>query len=202
MDKIVKVEIPKPEIPKDWDFKVEDKNFDELVFGWRRLTTDVISHLWIFYNKLKNPGQRTDLPQNCVRLPSWENWLKSKGIAPNTPLNHFKRLGWIEGKPIVSLFTGNNEWYTPKEYIELVKKVMGKIDLDPASCDEAQKIIKAEEYYTKEDNGLEQSWFGNIWLNPPYSQPLVKYFTNAVVSKISDYNQIMIGQRDYTQKFI
>ena len=105
-------------------------------------------------------------------------------------------------RPHVSNNSGENEWYTPFNIIESARVVMGSIDLDPASSESANNIVKATKYYTKEDNGLEQSWFGNIWLNPPYSQPLVKYFTNAVVSKISDYNQIMIGQRDYTQKFI
>ena len=63
--------------------------------GWQ----DVIAGLWVFYNKLKAQGQRSDLTQNCVKLPTWFEWLKTKGIAPNTPLNHFKRLGWIEEKP-------------------------------------------------------------------------------------------------------
>jgi hypothetical protein len=55
----------------------------------------VISTLWIFYDKLNKPGQRVDLSQNCERLPTWTEWLETKGIALNTPLNHFKKLGWI-----------------------------------------------------------------------------------------------------------
>ena len=63
--------------------------------------------------------------------------------------------------------SGNNEWYTPGYIIEAAKKVLGTIDLDPASSDIANSIIKANIYYTIENDGLTKEWFGNIWLNPP-----------------------------------
>jgi hypothetical protein len=28
-------------------------------------------------------------------------------------------------------FTGNNQWFTPPEHIELARRVLGEIDLDP-----------------------------------------------------------------------
>jgi hypothetical protein len=69
----------------------------------------------------------------------------------------------------VTIFsTISMEYYTPSKYIELARKVLGKIDLDPASCEEAQKTVKAKTYYTKEDDGLSQEWRGNVWCNPPY----------------------------------
>lgn len=73
------------------------------------------------------------------------------------------------------------EWYTPPEYIEAARTVMGSIDLDPASCDEAQQQVKATKYYTKEINGLTQPWFGNVWLNPPYCMPEVHQFTEKSI---------------------
>jgi hypothetical protein len=48
--------------------------------GWRRFTIDVISTLWIFYDKLNKPGQRVDLSQNCERLPTWTEWLETNGF--------------------------------------------------------------------------------------------------------------------------
>src|SRR5258708_39058797 len=64
----------------------------------------------------------------------------------------------------------SNEWYTPAKYIEAAREVMGSIDLDPASSDLANETVKARHYYTKEDNGLEQMWFGRTWLNPPFGR--------------------------------
>lgn len=62
------------------------------------------------------------------------------------------------------------EWYTEPKYIEAARTVMGKIDLDPASCAVANKIVKATTYYTQEQNGLEHPWYGRVWLNPPYGR--------------------------------
>ena len=62
------------------------------------------------------------------------------------------------------------EWYTPPEFIEMARTVLKNIDLDPASNDLAQTWIKASTYYTAEEDGMIQPWFGRVWCNPPYGK--------------------------------
>ena len=80
-------------------------------------------------------------------------------------------------------FTAENEWYTPSEYIEAARSVMDGIDLDPASSDEANETIQAESYFTQDDDGLQQEWFGNVWLNPPYSRDLMPAFVQKLINE-------------------
>jgi len=79
--------------------------------------------------------------------------------------------------------TGENEWFTPLEYIAAAKLVMGAIDLDPATHPDAQAKIKARKYYTKREDGLRQQWAGRVWLNPPYSQPQIDDFVKKMVEQ-------------------
>ncbi len=74
------------------------------------------------------------------------------------------------------------EWYTPERYIEAARQVMGTIDLDPASSELANKMVKADTYFTKDDDpdGLSQDWFGTVWLNPPYGKGSGLFTTKLV----------------------
>lgn len=61
-----------------------------------------------------------------------------------------------------------NEWYTNPEIIEMVRKVLGSIDTDPASHPIPQRWIRARKFYTEQDSGLDHIWYGRVFLNPPY----------------------------------
>lgn len=63
-----------------------------------------------------------------------------------------------------------NEHYTRPDTVALVRAVLGDIDLDPASSAEANKVIRAREYFTSRTNGLDREWGGRVFLNPPGGQ--------------------------------
>jgi phage N-6-adenine-methyltransferase len=62
----------------------------------------------------------------------------------------------------------SNEWYTPAQYLDAARRVLGAFDLDPASNPTANRDVQAERYFSIEDDGLSREWRGRIWLNPPY----------------------------------
>jgi phage N-6-adenine-methyltransferase len=88
--------------------------------------------------------------------------------------------------PHVAYNNGNNQWYTPKEYIEAARAVMGDIDLDPASSEIANKVVNAKQIYTVEDDGLTKDWHGKVWLNPPYAGELISLFCNKIANHYKD----------------
>lgn len=79
--------------------------------------------------------------------------------------------------------SGNNEWYTPAKHIELARTVMGGIDTDPATSEIANRTVQAAQIFTAEVDGRDKVWQGRVWMNPPYAQPLISDFAEAVASK-------------------
>lgn len=111
------------------------------------------------YSKTKSTSHLTESDALAISRDTWGN----------------------SGGSVVDKYSGQDEWYTPSEYVEAVRNCLGFIDLDPASNEVANRVVKAATYYTAEDDGLSQDWFGNVFLNPPYKQPLVAQFTQRLV---------------------
>jgi len=84
---------------------------------------------------------------------------------------------------LARLNSGDAEWYTPKEWIDLERAVLGTIDVDPASCAQAQAVVHATTYYTRHDSGLDHYWLGTFHLNPPFGARLVQQFCGKAVEE-------------------
>lgn len=68
-----------------------------------------------------------------------------------------------------------DEWYTPFGIFSF----LGEFDLDPcAPIDPLWRTAKV--MYNKNDDGLSQEWHGRVWLNPPYSRPLIEQFVRKM----------------------
>jgi phage N-6-adenine-methyltransferase len=70
-----------------------------------------------------------------------------------------------------------DEWYTPKWIVD----ALGVFDLDP--CAPINRLWDtAKKHLTQQDDGLKADWGGSrIWLNPPYSRPLIERFVKKMV---------------------
>lgn len=75
-----------------------------------------------------------------------------------------------QGVPPALQSSESNEWYTPQQYLDAVRDVIGDIDVDPASNPEANEVVQASIYYTQETNGYDKQWHGTVFLNPPYGR--------------------------------
>lgn len=152
-------------------------------------------------NLMANPTMVGFLPQServvrpLTRLEpdqQREAWKQAVDTAPNGKITAAHVQATVDamrtparvGKPeSLHISDDSYEWFTPPEYIEAARTVMGRIDTDPASCPEANKIVQAETFYTADDDGLAYPWPGNVWLNPPYNMPWVERFIDKAIAE-------------------
>lgn len=107
-------------------------------------------------------------------IPSvWLEAVEDAGGPAEVTAKHVQKavnryLGKADPEAVFS--SDSEEWYTPRDYIESARKVLGGIDLDPASNPIANEWIGAAKYYSVVDDGLNQPWGGRVWCNPPYGK--------------------------------
>ncbi len=115
-----------------------------------------------------------------------EYWAAVAKIEHTTEMSMAGFLRYVsDGNLKANQNKGVIEWYTPEEYIEAARKAMGSIDLDPASSDIANKIVKAKTHHTAEDDGLGYVWHGNVFLNPPFKASLIAPFVAKLCEHVA-----------------
>lgn len=138
-------------------------------------------------------NRHTELPSNATRLmltpphvsvpvSARTSTAAESDIRFVPPQPESSYVAPLPSKPHVAHNSGNNEWYTPKEYIAAARIALGWIDLDPATSEIANRVVQADEFYTAADDGLAQEWRGKVWMNPPYASDLVGRFSEKLCS--------------------
>lgn len=90
------------------------------------------------------------------------------------------RIRRAQGRLAPLMSSASPEWYTPREIIERVVRVMGGIDLDPCSNSHEEPNVPATHHFTEEDDGLAQVWFGRVYMNPPYGRVIDQWAEKLV----------------------
>lgn len=115
------------------------------------------------------------------------------------------KLSYIARKPgKATTLRDSDSWFTPKLYIDLVKKVMGCIDLDPFSSKEANKLIEAKRYFDINFSAFENNWFDsesnpNVFMNPPYSRGLIEKSVDYFLFNKAHMNQAIVLVNNATE---
>jgi phage N-6-adenine-methyltransferase len=156
-------------------------NWDECVRPNHRPETNTAAH----YLSVAEAEAKWQIAQPTVSR--WRGWLRDTGAFLERIILGVHRKALLEVEPNrQSPNSGEEEWYTPAEYIAAAREVMGGIDLDPASSAEAQQGVQATQWFSREDDGLSLSWHGRVWLNPPYSYPAIEQFTAKLCTEFAD----------------
>lgn len=81
--------------------------------------------------------------------------------------------------------TNRDEWMTPEWLLNIARDSMGGgIEFDPCSTEIANRLVGANVYFTKEQDGLSQEWLphARVFMNPPYSRGVI----DAFVERLTD----------------
>lgn len=94
-------------------------------------------------------------------------------------------------------------WATPWPVIHYLESLFNvNFDLDVAAQDHT---AKAPSYFTKEDNALDQTWFGHVYMNPPFGigGKLQRQFMAKAIAELPNCRSItcLIPARTDTKLF-
>lgn len=89
-----------------------------------------------------------------------------------------------------AMFSSNtNEWATPQAFFDELNKEFD-FTLDPCATPQNAKCAR---YFTKEIDGLVQSWRGEVvFCNPPYGRDISKWVAKAYAETLSGGGQNLL----------
>lgn len=62
----------------------------------------------------------------------------------------------------------SDDWETPLWLYKEIAQSVGIEEYDTDPCTYAYNPLGCKHFYTKEQDGLKQKWYGNVFINPPF----------------------------------
>lgn len=79
-------------------------------------------------------------------------------------------------------------WATPQEFFDKLNEEF-QFTLDVAAIPEN---AKCKNFYTPDNDGLNQRWFGTVWCNPPYGRQIARWVEKAYKSFLEGATVVML----------
>lgn len=83
------------------------------------------------------------------------------------------------------LSTGKDDWETPEDFFREQERKYGTFDLDACATKYNSKCLS---YFSPEEDGLKQKWFGNVWCNPAYSKGQPNLWIRKAIAEVEAEN--------------
>ncbi len=106
-------------------------------------------------------------------------------------------LNTMDNHQLILQDSGNFEYYTPAPIIEAARRVMGGIDLDPASSEVANRTVKARRFFSLDNpDEWRDPWATKeaavrVWMNHPFNR---KWNAEWIAKLIAEYDTGHISQ--------
>jgi hypothetical protein len=136
---------------------------------------------WLPWLEQHCPGLSPRVAQGYMRIAAGWSKLESANTKRDSHLPIRDALKLLT-PPREAYNSGEHEWYSPPEYVDAARQVMGAIDLDPMSSSTANNVVQAETYFDAETDGLQQRWRGRLWANPPYTNKTMTAFVTKLIT--------------------
>lgn len=96
------------------------------------------------------------------------------------------RLGYV-GRTPTHKARDADSWFTPPEYLDSVRAVIGRIGLDPFSSEVANEVVGARRIFTSSESAFDHEWKlrkgEGVFMNPPYSAGLCARAVNRFIDQ-------------------
>ena len=127
------------------------------------------------------------LDKNCRQIShsTAQGWVRLARANPQRVAGLSLRAALKEiAGPREASNSGDTEWFSPRSITEAAHRLMGGIDLDPASNALANDVVQATRYFDREADGLRQPWVGRIFINPPYINTVISAFVDRLLDHV------------------